>query len=616
MQPVVVETETSMLAPAVLKQALSGSTPPDGEMRIQYAELLLAHALATRDSDSFALLGEWMDADPALDAALEKQLSAALAEQPDAVYAFIRNHVNEHFDPRWLPRLKLAALFSLRVAIQDADCGTVGDWLTLIAREPTHFNLNDLLHEGLLAAYNRACGSSELARQVVVLSAKRDPASLEVLLQDQDLLAALPNNIGNVIRDMNGDPLALLDKRGVEIMLVGLARAAAAHNGTMFTPPVIEQLWEIAAQEPHPRLPLMYQANTILEQLVVDGSNYLSKDALDALLVLILTYRRDDLIDQMFMEEDAIQRLLPSFVAALEKGQRTLSEAMDIVLHLVSSDGISPQQGAEIYVTMLEGQEWSEDSQPVMEQLARTLQQYPYVTLPQDTLWQLLSSATTLRDEFITKQTTREILSHLELMTDDAALVENLRRLGTQVRWSEEAGESMVEWWRGYLREQPINHLQKLDKLLDGKRGLEPERDVLGTLIALRKMLGGRRLDEFAAEIEAAFDVLEALSEAFDPRERRPSEFDPEVVRQELEARDEELPREERQILSNHLKELAHVIAEMGDQRTRSNLMRREDDLDRGLMTGEETPHSAVDTMKWLAGYWGGTNEDDKKEDE
>jgi hypothetical protein len=615
MQPVLLETTAPTLPPTQLKQALGGANPPEGPMRIQYAEMLLAHALATRDTDSFALLGEWMDVDPALDSALEAQLSAALAEQPDAVYAFIRNHISEHFDPRWLPRLKLAALFSLQVAIQDTACSTVGDWLTLIAREPAQFELGDLLHEGLLAAYSRACGSSDLAKQVVILAAKRDPASLNQLLQDDALLEALPNNIGSVLRDMDGDPLALMDKRGVEIMLVGLARAAAARNGGMFTPPVIARLWELAAQEPHPRLPMIYQPKILIEALVSEGSTYLSKDALDTLLVLLLANRRDDLIDHMFGKDDAVRQLLPSFVSALEQGQRTLSEAMDIVQHLVSVDGITAQQGAEIYVTMVEGQEWSEDSQPVMEQLARTLQQYPSVTLPQETLWQLLSSATTLRDEFITKQTTREILSQIELMTDDGALVENLRRLGTQVRWSDDAGDSMVDWWRGYLRELPLNRLQKLEKLLDGKRGLEPERDILGTLIALRKMLGSRRLDEFAAEIEAAFDVLQSLSAAFDPNGRRPSEFDPEVVRQELEARDEELPHEERQILANHLKELAHVIADMGDQRTRSNLIRREDELDRELMTGEETPHSAVDTMKWLSGYWGGTNEDEKEDE-
>jgi hypothetical protein len=38
-------------------------------------------------------------------------------------------------------------------------------------------------------------------------------------------------------------------------------------------------------------------------------------------------------------------------------------------------------------------------------------------------------------------------------------------------------------------------------------------------------------------------------------------------------------------------------------------LIRRGDDLDRDLMSGEQTPHSAVDAMKWLAGYWGTSTE-------
>jgi len=32
-------------------------------------------------------------------------------------------------------------------------------------------------------------------------------------------------------------------------------------------------------------------------------------------------------------------------------------------------------------------------------------------------------------------------------------------------------------------------------------------------------------------------------------------------------------------------------------------------------MKGEELPHSAVDAMKWLAGYWGGTQADDDEPD-
>lgn len=101
--------------------------------------------------------------------------------------------------------------------------------------------------------------------------------------------------------------------------------------------------------------------------------------------------------------------------------------------------------------------------------------------------------------------------------------------------------------------------------------------------------------------------MLEALSESFDPNSKRQVTFDPLTVRDELDARDDQIPPEERQVLANNLKELAHLVAEMGDNRTKSSLIRRGDDLDRDLMSGEQTPHSAVDAMKWLAGYWGGS---------
>ena len=76
-----------------------------------------------------------------------------------------------------------------------------------------------------------------------------------------------------------------------------------------------------------------------------------------------------------------------------------------------------------------------------------------------------------------------------------------------------------------------------------------------------------------------------------------------------LGAQEADISPQERQILSNDLKEIAHMVAEMGDNRTRGNLVRRGDDLDRDLMTGEQEPHGAVDVMKWLAGYWSGTQD-------
>ena len=35
--------------------------------------------------------------------------------------------------------------------------------------------------------------------------------------------------------------------------------------------------------------------------------------------------------------------------------------------------------------------------------------------------------------------------------------------------------------------------------------------------------------------------------------------------------------------------------------------MRREDDIERGLVSGEQHPQSAIDMMKWLSGLLDGT---------
>jgi len=125
-------------------------------------------------------------------------------------------------------------------------------------------------------------------------------------------------------------------------------------------------------------------------------------------------------------------------------------------------------------------------------------------------------------------------------------------------------------------------------------------------------MMGGHNMPEFAEAVHTTYTVLESLSEAFDSNSKRTINFDPQTARAELDAQIDMLPPQERQVLANNLRELSLKIASMGDNRTRANLMRRNDDVDRDLMKGEERPHSAVDAMKWLAGYWGGTQEEDE----
>ncbi|MBL8154284.1 MAG: hypothetical protein JNM70_08885 [Anaerolineae bacterium] len=598
-----------------MEAALTGGDPlPDGQ-RQQYAERLLDHALLTRDPEAGRLIARLMDADDALDAVLNERLNAVLPEQPDAVYVLIRNHLAEECDDCWLPRLKLAATASLQVAIRDADAATIGQWLTLIAREPANYDLSDVLHQAIQDTQPRAAESPELAYLLVALAAKRDPTSLDRLLDDPALIEALPNNVGRVLRDFDGDPLALLQKKGIELFMVGMARAAQACAPAMFTPASVASLWELyVTGQSVGALPHPYQPDGIIQTWVDRGVRCLNPDALEALATLMLSHRRDDLFLQLIHQPNGSKLLLPRLVPILERSHRTINDALNLIGRIVTAGDMLPQQAADAYLYMLEGLEWQQEAQPLAQQLARALQKYPSVMLPTETYWHLLEMTAEVKDEFSAKVIARRLTSDLEPLEDEGEVVEQLKKLLGETHWSEAVHEFISDWWRDFIREQPLPRLSKLSKVLDGKRVLEEERHILETLIAVRRMLNGRDLRAFATEIRAAFSVLEAISESFDPDSRRAIHFDPATARAELDVRADDLSPQEQQILANHLKQLAQIIAAMGDNRTRANLIRRGDDLDRELMTGEETPHSAVDAMKWLAGYWGGTQEEEEEE--
>jgi len=592
-----------------LKNALTTETGLSDETRLRYAEGLLTHALETRETETASLVAGLMDADPQLDEALTLRLNDYLNEQPDAVYTFIRAHLNEKIEKRWTSRLKLAALYSLRVAINDAESDTIINWLTLIAREPTTYDLNDVLHYGILAAQERARDDPELARQLVVLAAKRDPSDLDALLNDSAFMAALPNNIGRTLREMDGDPLTTLQNRGPEVFLVAMARAARARAGAMFTPASITRIWELyTSGQPVGMLPPPYQAESIIHEWVLYGHEFLTTEALETILMLMLSGRRDDLFQAMFAQGETAQTLMPLLVSALEKAQRTINEALDLIGRLLAANSIMPEQAAELYIAMLGGLEWGKDALALMQQLARLIQQYPALPVAPDVLWNFLDAGGQAKDEFIARTAVKRLLNILETIEDDTQMLDALKQMANLTQWSESVRQSITAWWRGYVHNQPVNHLGKLEKALEGRRILDAERGIVQTLVALRKMLGNRSLREFATEIQAAFSVLESLSESFDPSAKRQVTFDPFTVRAELDARADQIPPEERQVLANNLKELAQLIAGMGDNRTKSNLIRRGEDLDRDLMSGEQTPHSAVDVMKWLAGYWGGSS--------
>ena len=595
----------------LLKQIMKTNPPTDERRR--YAEKLIIFALETRDMDAAQIAAGVMDADSADDTALWSRLEAELHTQPDAVYAFIRARLGEGDDApaRWLTRLRAAGMAALHVAISDGDAETVLNWLRLIAREPTAYDLGALLSQGLLAARERAVTEPMLARGIIALAIKRDVSVAQTFLNDATLLAALPNHLGTGLRDYTGDALAIMQVHGAEVFATVLARAARAAKPDMFTAAVVEQVWAAF----HGSASLNYLPDhapaDVLAEWSQTGASWLSADALRMLLSLALRDREDDYFLTLVRRLTGQDRFLSITADAFISAERGASESLTLINALLTSGDVSQQEAVELMVLMLSAWDWSRTALPMMSAIARIAQAHPNVSAPADVWWRLLEIAAELREEPLGRVALRRLTADLDDSDDDGALTEALLRIQPLVAWNPALRAGLLAWWRGFARAQPPARLQRLDKLFDGKKTLDELRAALNMVIAFRRMLGKRSLKTFTEDLDTAFRILQGMSEAFDPSPRRPAAFDSAVIRDELDSRRAELTDAELKILTNTLKELASLIAELGDNRSKATIMRRGEDIDRQLITGEQTPHSAVDSLKWMAGYLSGAQSDD-----
>lgn len=597
------------VAASSLKRVLTSSLPLAADVRRRYSERLMQHALEARDTEAALIVALEMDEDTGLDSVLSQLLDEALNTQPDSVYVFVRTRLNDamEVDPRWLERLKVAAQQSVNVAVNNADGETILNWLRLLAREPAAYQLGDVLRHSILTAQARAHEDGELARQLLVLTVKRDPQIIDQLLDDTALVKALPENMGQVIREYAGQPLLTLQRRGPEMFLVAMARAARARAVRQFNVETINQVWRLYAAGQNFNLPDHYRPESVVTLWVSEGAEWLDRSALESILTLTLADGRDELFYRFahhLAEHEKLMAILPS---ALQNSQRNVNDLLTLMNQLLLNGDLFPQQAVDTTITLLDLREWRQAALPLVEHISRLIQQHSDLEIPLTTVWNLLDIAARSRAEPIARLAARQIFNDIERQDgNEAALVEMLLPLLEQVQWSQNAQYYIFNWWRSYIRLQPLARLGRIDKQLEGKRTLDDLRVILQTALAFQRMLGKRSLYDFAQVMKTALAVLSDISESFDPSPKNTLNFDMETIRAELSAREAELSNEERKILARNFKDLAQLIGEMGDQRSKANLMRRGDNIDRQLMTGEQQPVSAVDAMKWMSGYLDG----------
>jgi hypothetical protein len=591
---------------------------PEGDLLLRYSQQLLTYALNTRNAEVSLLVTRLMDAHPDIDVVLWERLSDQLQTEPDSVYALIRARMADGMTDGWRERLKAAAMWALQVAITDGDSETAANWLKLVAREPASYELSDIVHHGIMAAADRAHQDGVLGRLLIPLAARRDAEALEAMLADRKLLDAMAEstNLGRVLRDYDGDVLQTLQNLGLETFVIALARAAQAKRKTLFSTAAVEQVWAAANSGQSVNVPGQYTPETIIDRWLQDGAAWLDESALGMILALAARDRRDDVFLKLAHQLAGRESFVRLVATALQRSGRTEPEILALTAQLQTGGDLTAQNLVDVYIRLLTALEWRKTTLPIVHQLVRTLQHQAGVTVSLDVLWQLLERAEELKDESIIRVVVRRFTSDLEGVEDEAVLVERVLRLVTETQWHAPTRQYIVTWWRTTMRATTLARLQRVDKALDGKKPLEELRAIVQTVLSFRRLLGKRNLQQLSTDVATAYAIMQALSDSFDPSSKRPASFDQTTMRAELDSRSSEITPHEQQILANNFKELAQLITGMGENRTKASLMRRGDDVDRLLMAGDQQPQSAVDALKWLAGYLSGGQEKDDVSEE
>jgi hypothetical protein len=586
--------------------------PAQGELTESYASRLLDHALQARDTDAALQVARAMDADPALDAALWPRLHAALDEQPDAAYAFVRARVasGEPTDTRWLERLTQAANAALRVALDEGDVEVVRNWLRLLAREPLAYGLAPALDAGLDAARPLGEAHPDLARTMLVVAAKRAPDAFVRLLDDEAFTGSLPPDLRALLCAGECDTLTTASGWGVELLLAALSRAATHHRPSLFTPETVETLWSLAYGSQTVQVAEPFGAPATLRALASDPV-WLPPEAVSALLANALTSRQDALfqtaVQGLASAPDWPEQSGSVLTSALIAANRPAPETVALLGGLVSAGRIPEATSLAVTVNLLDARGWNAANSPLAIQAARGAQHG--LPLPPDSVWQLLELARAARDEAMARDSARRASADLLAEADDAAFTAGFARLTSLTRWNPPTSAAVLDWWRGVARTLPTARLARLDKALGQEPELSEAQDVAGSLLALRRMLGKRSLAQFAQDVAGALALLQSLDEAFEGR--REDGFDAGVVRADLGERLGELSPSDARLLANQLAALAQLVGELGDSRTKPALLRRED-ADQALAHGETEPQSAVDALKWISGFLGGAHRDDR----
>lgn len=603
-----VQTDADVQSSAMI-EALVSAVPPQGELRHNYVKKLLENALHNRDRAAGKVVAEELEGDASLEASLAGVFDEMLETQPDTVYVFIRNRLHHlGIDESWISRLQVAARDSLEVAIEEGDVPTLISWLELIAREPLSYQLQEILRQGVMSSRERAHEDGELGIHLILIAVRRLPDFVDELYDDEALIAALTAKMGRALRDTSATTLEPLIDETAEYFLLALFHGIATSDEQLVTLASVAYLWSLFEADVKINLPVVYRPPAMIRALATGASHQLNDDALDLLLRNILNSDERELFVDAARHLAERDSLFPRLSTLLEGDNLTLDKVLSVLKAVAGLEMVSARDLVDAYFQLLDYYEWDPSTQPMMEALSRLMSKSHSLQLSYRHLWKQFENCNSLQIENATRVSINQILQQFNGEEDMSLVVAGMARICKEGNWSKALLSTLNAWWRDYTHSQSLLQLQRLEREMDTQRPLEAQKQILKTVLAMRRWVHNRDAFAFAEAVNSAFSLMEQITDAFDIVQL--TEIDPATVRRELDTVATDLSADERHILANNLRSLAQRVTQMAEHRSKPSLIRSDDSIDRQLMRGEANPQGSVDMMKWVAGYLDGAHND------
>lgn len=335
----------------------------------------------------------------------------------------------------------------------------------------------------------------------------------------------------------------------------------------------------------------------------------LNDEMIISIMALILKEHRDEQLLPLFKRLSGHNNRIALLASSFQRSGRSAGDILALAAPLATIGELTPQQQLDLDLSLIDARGWSADMLPLMAQSAQ-LMQTPELHVNGIIPWKILEVAEKQRDDQIAKGAARRIMQYLETLQDDESFVEEFDELARIITWSNAAETSVRTWWRGLAHRLPTPQLGKIDRLMESHRSLEAMRATLRSILAIRRMFARKTVEEFSSSVALTYTLLQTLTEAYSTS-RRTTEYDPDALHAELDSFLKDVPPDTVKLLANNLRTLAILIGELGDERTKTSIMRRSEDVDHQLAAGELQPHGAVDALKWIAGYLEGSQHKD-----